>query len=290
MSPTPAPPSSDAAIAAASARPSALQRWLREPLLHFALAGAALFALDAWVVAGRDDPNTITLNAAADAELRQLFTDGRGRPPNDAELASLRQRWFDNEMLYREGLALGLDRGDTGIRERVIFKALTVVESGLQRPVADEATLQAWFEQQRARYDVPVRVDLFEAVISGKPSAAEVAAFVKALNEGTVDTQESGLRIFRARPMGSIKETFGADFAAVLADLPLKTWHALDTPNGPRAMMVEVRTPGRAVTLDEVRERVLADWRDQRMAELRTAGVRALADKYALRVAAPSQP
>jgi hypothetical protein len=304
MSPMPVPPSSPPSdssgasatpAAAASthpapASPTGQRRWLREPLLHFALAGAALFALDAWVVAGRDDPNTITLTTAVDGELRQLFVEGRGRPPTDAELASLRQRWFDNEMLYREGLALGLDRGDPGIRERVIFKALNVVEAGLQRPVADEATLQAWFEQQRARYDEPPRVDLFEAVMPGKPSADEVAAFVKALNAGRADTQEAGLRIFRARPMGSIQESFGADFAAVLADLPLKTWHALDTPNGPRAMMVEVRTPGRAVTLDEVRDRVLPDWRDQRMAELRTAGVRALADKYALRVAAQPQP
>ena len=51
-----------------------------------------------------------------------------------------------------------------------------------------------------------------------------------------------------------------------------------------------MRTPGRTVTLDELRDRVLPDWRYQRMAELRTAGVRALADKYAPRVAAQPQP
>lgn len=273
-----------------STAPSGITRWLREPLLHFLIVGAALFAIDAWLVAGRDDPRLITLSVAADAELRQVFSEGRGRPPTPAELESLRQRWFDNEMLYREGLALGLDRGDTGIRERVIFKALNVVEAGLPRLAVDEATVKAWFEQQRARYDEPARVDLFEAVMPGKPSMDEVAAFAKALNDGRADTQDSGLRIFRARPVASIEQAFGTAFAAQLADLPLKTWHALETPTGPRAMMVELRTPGRAVTLDEVRERVLADWRDQRMAELRTAGVRALADKYVLRVAAPDQP
>ena len=34
--------------------------------------------------------------------------------------------WLDNEVLYREGLALQVDKGDPAIRERVIFKALSL--------------------------------------------------------------------------------------------------------------------------------------------------------------------
>jgi hypothetical protein len=294
MSPIPVPPPTDApqqpARAPQVSATAPRWHWLKEPLLHFAVVGLALFAFDAWVVSGQDDPNAIVLSAAVDAELTSIFVEGRGRPPNEAERAALRQRWFDNEVLYREGLVLGLDRGDTGIRERVIFKSLSVVEAGLQRPVPDDATVKAWFEQQRARYDEPPRVDLFEAVIPGKPSLTEVQAFAKALNDGKADTTEAGLRIFRARPIGSIQESFGAEFAAGLAELPLKVWHALETPTGPRAMMVETRTPGRAVSLEEVRDDVLADWRDHRMAELRTAGVRAVAAKYTLRVAGETQP
>jgi hypothetical protein len=94
--------------------------------------------VDYAIASRQEDPSTITLGVDADAEIRKLFSDARGREPNAEELAALRQRWFDNELLYREGLALGLDRGDSAIRERVIYKALNVLQSDLQVPAGDE--------------------------------------------------------------------------------------------------------------------------------------------------------
>ena len=52
--------------------------------------------------------------------------------PNAEELDALRRAWLDNEVLYREGLALQVDQGDTAIRDRVIFKALSVVDAERQ--------------------------------------------------------------------------------------------------------------------------------------------------------------
>ena len=56
------------------------------------------------------------------------------RAPSADELDALRKVWLDNEVLYREGLALQVDRGDVAIRERVIFKALSVVDAGTKLP------------------------------------------------------------------------------------------------------------------------------------------------------------
>ena len=265
--------------------PARLPGWLREPLLHFVLAGGALFAIDAVIAARTVDPNLIVLTASVEAELRKIHLDEAGREPDAAEMKAMQRRWFDNELLYREGLSMGLDRGDTGIRERVIFKALNVVDAGLQRPKADEATLRAWFAQHQDRYNEPPRVDLFEAVMPGQPDAAEVAAFAQALNDGKADTATTGLRVFRSRPLASIKQAFGDDFANQLADVPLKQWQAMQTAQGVRAMMVEVRHAGQAVRYEEVSDTVRKDWFDQRMAELRTDAVRALTQKYSLRVA-----
>jgi hypothetical protein len=262
--------------------------WLREPLLHFLVIGALVFALDAWVFSGRDDPNVIVLSQSADNEMRELFLGERGREPTDAEMRVMRDRWFDNELLYREGLSLGLDRGDTGIRERVIFKALNVVEANLAPPQADEATLRSWFESQRLRYDTPPRIDFLEAVIPGRPDRAEVEAFAAALNAGTADTATRGLRIFRGRPLASIRDGFGDQFSDLLSELPPERWHVVDSREGPRAILVESRSAGEPADFEQLRERVAQDWRDQRMAELRTAAVRALADKYRLEVASES--
>jgi hypothetical protein len=97
-------------------------QWAREPLLHFVLIGAVLFGLDHFIAGRADDPHAIVIDAAVDAEANQTFQSSRGREPTAEELKALRQVWLDNEILYREGVALGLDKGDTAIRERVICK------------------------------------------------------------------------------------------------------------------------------------------------------------------------
>ncbi len=265
------------------------RRWLREPLLHFFVFGALLFAIDSRLAARRNDSQVILLNAAADAELHQIVRDELGREPSAAELAAMRRRWFDNELLYREGLALGLDRGDTAIRERVIFKALNVVQANLSLPQPDDAELRSWFEANRVRYDEPPRIDFLEAVIAGKPSLAEAEAFAARLNEQAARQPQAkvdgGLRVYRGRPVATITPAFGAAFTEALARQPLQRWVALDSQDGPRAILVEARADGHPAAFEALREKVLLDWRDQRMAELRTDAVRKLGDKYTLRVA-----
>ncbi|MFX6930183.1 hypothetical protein ABTH73_19595, partial [Acinetobacter baumannii] len=88
----------------------------------------------------------------------------RGREPNAEELAALRRVWLDNEVLYREGLALQVDKGDSAIRERVIFKALSVVDANTKLPAVTDEVLRKWFEGHRVKYDEPPRFDFQEAV------------------------------------------------------------------------------------------------------------------------------
>jgi hypothetical protein len=132
-------------------------RWLCEPLLHFVVLGALLFSVDHVLASRADDPRAIVVDSAVDAQARRIFRDARGREPSPEELKALRQAWLDNEVLYREGLARQLDKGDPAIRDRVIFKALNVVETGLKLPPFDDALLRDWFETHRAKYDEPAR-------------------------------------------------------------------------------------------------------------------------------------
>ena len=136
--------------------------WMREPLLHFIVLGAVLFAVD-HIIAGRaDDPYTITVDASVDQRAREAFKQQHGRDPNAQELHALRRPWLDNEVLYREGIAMQLDKGDPAIRDRVIFKMLGLIEAGLKTPTFDEQTLRDWFEKNRARYDQPAAPADFE--------------------------------------------------------------------------------------------------------------------------------
>jgi hypothetical protein len=197
-------------------------------------------------------------------------------------MSALRQVWLDNEVLYREGLALRVDQGDTTIRDRVIFKALSVVETNLRLPPVDTKTLHAWFDAHREKYDEPARFDFQEAVLSGEGSEAAVRAFTDELNRGTGGDVKAGLRVFKGRPRSNLDQSYGPEFAKALEALPAGEWHALQTRGGWRAMRLEAVVPGKPASFEAQLNVVTQDWTDATMSELRTKAVRELAKKYKL--------
>lgn len=280
--------SSSVPSSAESATRGRFSEWLREPLLHFIVLGAVLFGVDHFIASQKDDPHTIVMDAAVDNEAKRVFQASRGRPPNEEELRALRQVWLDNEVLYREGLALELDRGDTAIRERVIFKALSVIDAGTKRPPYDEKVLRDWFEKNRAKYDEPARYDFQEAVLAGESSEAAVRAFVSALNSGTAPDVEAGLRVFTGRPHGNLVQSYGTEFAAALEASPPGEWRAIQSKDGWRAMRLESSTAAKPADFEQLRGVVLQDWTDATMAEQRSAAVRAWEKKYTLKIGGAS--
>ena len=260
-----------------------LRSWLREPLLHFAVAGALLFAVDQALVGRADDPSTIVVGREVTDEAKKLFRASRNREPNADELEGLTRRWIDNEILYREGIALGVDQGDSMIRDRVIFKSLMVVETGLKAPPIDDQTLRTWFDSQRAKYDEPARFDFQEAVLSDDASEATAQAFARSLNAGAPGDAKAGLRLFKGRPLDNLVQSYGTDFATALAQGPVGEWRALPTKDGLRVMRLDAASPARPADFETLRNVVLADWTDATMAQLRTDAVRARGQKYSVR-------
>jgi hypothetical protein len=258
--------------------------WAREPLLHFVVLGAVLFAGDHLIVSRTEDPRVITIDAKVDQQARDVFKQARGREPNKDELYALRRVWLDNEVLYREGLALQLDKGDTAIRERVIFKTLSVIDAGVKRPPFDDKLLREWFQKNPAKYDQPARYNFQEAVLSGDKSEAAVHAFVASLNSGTPGDVQAGLRVFKDRPVDNLVQSYGKDFVSALEASPPNEWRALPTRAGVRAMRLESVVPAVPARFEELRGVVLQDWSDAVLQEQRSAAVRALAKKYTVKV------
>lgn len=261
-------------------------RWWREPLLHFIVLGAVLFGLDRAVNGAPGESRTIVVDQAVDQEAIKVFRDARGREPNPDELYGLRRVWLDNEVLYREGLALQMDKGDKAIRDRVIFKALSMVNAGLQRPAIDDKVLREWFDKNRVKYDEPARYDFQEAVLAGDASEAAAAAFASALNAGTARDEKAGLHVFKARPHPTIVQSYGPEFAQALAALPAGRWSALRQGDGWKVVRLDAVTAAKKASFDTLRNVVVQDWTDSVMAEQRSAAVKSLARKYTVKVEA----
>lgn len=269
--------------AAASLEAARSVAWYREPLLHFIVLGALVFAVDHFLLASAEDPNTIIVGAEVDQEARQVFLAARGVEPDATQLAALRKVWLDNEVLYREGLALQVDKGDTGIRERVIFKALNIVGANLERPPYDDKLLREWFESRREKYDEPPRFDFQEAVLSDDNTEKAARSFAAALNAGTPGDANAGLRVFKGRPKANLLQSYGPEFTEALEKSPLGEWRAYSTKDGWRVIQLTALVPGKTADFENLKGVVLQDWTDVVMAEQRTAAVDALAKKYKIR-------
>ena len=106
-----------------------IKRLLREPLLHFLVLGAVLFAAHGMLSrGGASEPGRIVVTQSQIESMARLFARARQRAPSDAELEELVRGHVREEVLYREGLALGLDRDDPIIRRRVAQKLEFVTE------------------------------------------------------------------------------------------------------------------------------------------------------------------
>jgi hypothetical protein len=259
------------------------RRLAAEPMLHFVLLGILVFAADHLLWVKRGDPRTIEVPESAYQEARSLIQSGMQRTATEADLKILIDRWVDNEVLYREGLALSLDKGDTAIRDRVIFKALGVAQAGLELPAYDEKTLRAWFEAHRAAYDTPARFDFLEAVVAGEQSRERMQAFTDSLNGRGQSDVDSSLNVFKERPRANLVGSYGEAFAAALEQAkPAGEWLLLNASIGPRVVRLQQLKPAEPARYEALKDRVLQDWKDETMAQMTTREVRQMAKKYSV--------
>jgi hypothetical protein len=277
-----------AASAQASARPATAgsplqQGWrqfLAEPLLHFLILGGLLFGVDHALLVSRGDPSRIDVPDATYIEAKTMFAEQMKRDPSPADMKALIDRWVDNEVLYREALAMALDKGDPAIRERVIFKSLNVVQSGLSLPAYDENTLRQWFEAHRSRYDTPLRFDFLEAEVSSDRAEDKLRAFVDSLNgKGRSDT-DSSLSVFKDRPRTNIEQSYGAEFAQALERARPNEWLLVPSTTGLRVVRLQAVKPGLPADYAALRNDILKDWKDEAMSLQTTKAVRELWHKY----------
>jgi hypothetical protein len=174
---------------------------LREPLAHFVLVGLVLFGVDRLLSPAEPEPATqprlLQLGPELQQELVENFRHRQGREPSPDELERARERWVEDEVLYREGVTLGLAEGDVLIKNRVVEKMRFVLSNGapVRQPTDDE--LRAFWQERRADYDRPKRYDFEHVAVSGATAGeqrANAERLLRQLAEGLAP-ESLGLRI-----------------------------------------------------------------------------------------------
>jgi peptidyl-prolyl cis-trans isomerase C len=274
------------------------RRWLREPLLHFLVAGAALFGVYGLLqgtVAPHDQPRRIELTRD---DLRQLavawLAQGRATP-TPQEMVGLVDQKVTEEILAREAIALGLDRDDEIIKRRLAQKMDFLAEdvAALHEPTTGE--LRAWFTQHPSRFALPSRVTFRHLYFSpdrrgaGTRAAAELALRQLAGRPAEVQTAAgfSDPFMFRDtysdRSPDSLAREFGPQFVHSLFALTPGSWQGpIESGYGWHLVWIDVLDPGRIPAFEEVEPDVKADWLDDRRREIKRQALEAMRARYTI--------
>src|SRR5690606_921986 len=100
--------------------------------------------------------------------------------PSRAELEAFVEDYIDEEVAYREAIAMGLDADDTIVRRRMRQKLMFLAEDAEASEEPSEAELAAWLADHAAQYRIPARVSFRQVLAStdvwGAGAPAEAAA------------------------------------------------------------------------------------------------------------------
>lgn len=261
-----------------------MRKVLHSPLVHFFALGALIFA--AYAVTGDEPvapaPDVISLTESEADRLVQNFAATWNRAPTTQELENLMRSWALEEAHVREALALGLDRGDAVIRQRLNQKMQFLAESGAAMLEPDEAMLQTYLEQNPDRFNQPARIALEQIFVPGDRDASELLALLE--NGGDPATLGPATLLppsFPMTPAPVIDRTFGEGFHEALADLPVGQWQGpIESGYGLHLVRVIERRDAALPPLSETRDRVEAEWLASEMKKMRESFGQALLDRY----------
>jgi parvulin-like peptidyl-prolyl isomerase len=243
---------------------------LREPLLHFLLIGLALFFLYGRASPGDSDSRRIVVSQSQVDDMVGQYRAAFNRSPTPTELKGLIDTYVHDEIIYREGLSLGLDKDDAVIKRRVRQKYDLIAEEGKQAEPTD-ADLAAYLKAHPAEFLRPALVS-FEQIFfdpsATSPKAVESiqAALIKGADPAKFGQPSMLPRKVTDSSIDLVARDFGDDFAKRVGAAPVGQWVGpIASGIGVHLVRVSARAAPAVPPLSQIRAAVAREWEsDQR--------------------------
>ena len=260
--------------------------FLRQPLLHFFIIGAGLFALYSFVNDTPQTPNRPSIIVSVqDAQwLASQFTSMRNRPPSRQELETLVEAFVRQEIYVREALALGLDQGDSIVRKRLSQKMEFLTEAGAEASFVDDAMLEAYFKDNLERYRSASRAG-FSQILLPEPATKSMPAIREKLANGD-DFNLLGARTLLPAMVSPLTKqvvdsSFGTGVFEQIVALDPGTWSGpVRSGYGAHLVRLDSLVPGSVPAFETVRGRIEQEWRRDKANELRLDRLTQLRNQY----------
>ena len=278
-----------------------MKRLLKEPLVHFLVLGALLFAGYGMLNRnGAPAPGRIVVSQGQLASMREAFIRTWQRPPTREEWDGLIQDRVREEVYCREAVALGLDRDDTVIRRRLRQKMEFISDDIAAQVPPTDAELNAYLMAHPDKFRVEQQFTFRQLYLNpakhGESLARDTTHLLAKLNQagGTAGLAALGDPFlldysFTAVTAGEIGKQFGEGFAVKLSGLPTDQWQGpVESGFGVHLVFISERTEGRLPALADVRDAVRREWDNARRQESNEKFYQDLLKRYTVTIEPPA--
>ena len=275
---------------------SVARRWLREPLLHFLLLGGVLFAAYAYFErgpGGAEPSKQIRLTPDDVLAMGTYFQSQWRRTPTPEEFGHLVENKIQEEVLYREALAMGLDKDDTIVKRRMAQKMQFLAEDVAAAHEPDGAELEAWYAKNAAKFALPGRISFRQIYFSPDRRGAHAREdAVKALAKLESQPVDSKLAAsfsdpfmlqdyYGDRSSDQLAKEFGPVFAQAIFRTKQGAWQGpIESGFGWHLVFVDSFVPGRAPAFAEVESDVKTAWLAEQKAQAWRRAYETMRAKY----------
>jgi parvulin-like peptidyl-prolyl isomerase len=249
---------------------------LREPLVHFLLAGAALFGAYALVdrapTQETGGQREIRISAGDVRWAAEIWKRQWHRSASPEELRGLVQDLVKEELLAREARELGLDKDDAVVRRRLAQKMTFVIEDTSSAAEPSEAELQQFYQAHpqefRREASISFTQVFFDRARAGAEADARQALVELASASDGAPAADKGDRLLIEPEVsdadeGAVAAQFGAEFAGAVFTLAPGAWHGpIESAYGLHLVRVSTIRPAEQRPFVEVRDQVVESWRE----------------------------
>jgi peptidyl-prolyl cis-trans isomerase C len=268
---------------------------LREPLLQFFFIGLCIYGVYAFYGTPEEglEGNTIIVDANRIAAFTSVWESRWKRPPTEQELEGLIDQFIREDILYREAVAMGLDKNDPITRRRLAQKLefLTKDIARLKEPATGE--LESYFEKNIDQFRTPDLITFTHVFIDPDArgdatldDAAKILADLQAVGPPDASTRDAGDRFMLQNyyPQKSeleIRKQFGSGFATSVMQLEPGQWHGpVLSGYGTHLVYVDALTTAPLPVFEEVEEEVKQNWIAEQQEQFNQAFFESLKSRY----------
>jgi peptidyl-prolyl cis-trans isomerase C len=266
-----------------------------EPLLHFLLIGAGIYGLYGMFATGEagNDERTVTVTSGEIQALADQWRQKMNRPQTEDEFDGIIRNRVRVQILHREALAMGLDKGDTFIEQRLAQKVEFLAQGLITPEEPSDEELIDWYAANSDRFKQP---DLYtiaqiffdpdkrEATISDDAKAT--LERLNALDRLPPDLGDYGDRLmietyYANISMLELGRLFGTAFAEEVIKLEAGAWHGpILSGYGAHLVFINDIVLMPLPAFDDIRERLNEEWLAEQVTELSERFIDSLVSRY----------